>query len=345
MRKEIELILLAVLVDKNEQEVSRISEILNYDMDWIYIGGILVNHRLAGYFYDGLNEVQKSKVPKEISEIFKLIIDAQYRRQSYVNREVDCINKELLKSKIRFAGLKGVIFGAMLYSKGNRRSNDIDLLVHEDDLTALDAALRSLGYIQSSLPNGRLIEATKKEKMLQRLNYHDLVPYIKHIDEIGFFEVDINFLFDGKENQIDDLVFEDGLQRYNGVDYSIMGFSPYMNLAFLCVHFYREATNSLWTNDKRDLTLYKLVDLINYIRRVKCELDVERLKLIFDRLNIAHKCYYVFLTLEEFYQDLFVKQMVSILSTVNKDKIGYIYDNAKKKYIERERSFFDSIFG
>lgn len=344
MKKEIELILLAILKHKKDAEVLRISEILNNDLDWIYIGGILVNHRLSGYFLTGLNEEQKKKVPKELRKIIELIIVAQGERQTMINKEVNTINKKLVDAEIRFAGIKGIFLGTELYDIGDRRSNDIDLLVYEEDLDKLDKAMRELGYIQSNCPNGELIEASKKEKLIQRMNYHDLVPYVKQIDGV-VLEIDINFLFDSKDNHVDSFVYADGLFNYDGKDYSITGLSSRMHLAFLIVHFYREATNSLWTRDKRDLTFYKIADIINYIRHIENDIDVSAFVGILEKLNIVAKSYYVFSVLREFYDDEFVNDMIERLKKYEKENIGDIYLTDKKTYVKREVPFFDSIFG
>lgn len=343
MKKEEELILIAVLTDRSEQEEAKLSALLPQELDWVYLSGLLVNHRLSGYFYNHLTECQKNILPREIREIFKLIVDAQKRRQVVINKEVNNLNSELIKNHLKFAGLKGVIFGAMLYNDGDRRSNDIDLLVSEEDLPLLDLVMQNMGYIQSNLPNGQLVKASRREKLIQRLNHHDLVPYVKSTDE-GFLEVDINFLFDEKNNPIDKLVFEDGVYQYSGNGYSIMGLSIQMNLAFLCVHFYREATDFLWTSDKRDLTLYKLVDIINFIRRVKNKIDIYKVVETFKHLNIDDKCYYVFSIVDEFYHDAFVTQIIELLSYVDKKNLGYIYDRSQQKHVKRTRSFYDSIF-
>lgn len=57
-----------------------------------------------------------------------------------------------------------------------------------------------------------------------------------------------------------------GTMLYNGRNYQVTSLNYYINLAQLCSHFYREATNTLWTKGRRDVMLYKIVDIINYIR-------------------------------------------------------------------------------
>lgn len=344
MRKEVELILLAVLKNKTQVERDRVTALLTEDLDWIFIGGILLNHRLSGYFFVGLDDVQKVNVPKELRAIFRLIIFAQAQRQTMINHEVDKINAQLVKHEVHFAGIKGILFGTEIYVTGERRSNDVDLLVYEPDLSTLDTAMRELGYIQSNCPNGKLVEASKKEKLIQRMNYHDLVPYVKQVEDI-ILEIDINFLFDGKDNPTDKFLYDDGLYEYTGKEYTITGLSHRAHLAFLLVHFYREATNSIWTKDKRDLTFYKIVDIINYIRHIKNEVDCTELVEFFRKLNIAGKCYYVFKVICEFYQDDFIEEMLSLLEPDATDTLGQIYDISEKRYKRREQSFYSAIFG
>ena len=194
MKKEHSLILKAVLQNKSEKEIREIDKILDSNLDWIEIAGIALNHRLGGYIYKGLNTSQQKKMPKEVVKALALLVRAQ-KEQFEENLEEICkVNDALEEAKIKFAVLKGAFFGCEMYEKGTRRSNDIDLLVYEDDLGKLDTCLRAMGYIQSNMSNGEMVEATKKEKIIQRMNYHDLVPYVKKT-KMGILELDINFLF------------------------------------------------------------------------------------------------------------------------------------------------------
>lgn len=265
MKKEYSLILKGCLVNKSSENENEINTLLEEYLSWKEIAGILFNHRMGGYFYCGLTEAQRKKLPTEIREVLKAVVKVQKENQQELICEIRSINEELTKSKIHFAALKGAFFSSEMYELGARRSNDIDLLVYEKDLDILDGALRKMGYIQSFVKDGELIEASKKEKLIQRMNYHDLVPYVKKRKN-GNLELDINFLFDNNKNCIDKLVFDMGTMLYNGRNYQVTSLNYYTNLAQLCSHFYREATNTLWTKGRRDVMLYKIVDIINYIR-------------------------------------------------------------------------------
>lgn len=345
MKKEHEFILKASVIEKNEDEVREISELLEQKLDWIEIAGLMLNHRLGGYVFKGLNKEQRRKMPREMRKALELLVNAQKEQFGKIVEELSKVNTLLVNSDIRFAALKGAFFGCEMYERGIRRSNDIDLLVYEEDLGKLDVCLRSMGYIQSNMPNGELIEATKKEKIIQRMNYHDLVPYMKTFSD-GMFELDINFLFDGKSNMIDKKVYEMGTNIYKG-EYEIVGLNCYTNMAFLCCHFYREASDTIWTEGKRDVTLYKIVDMINFIRYYRKELKYDELVDVFKKLHIEKKAYFTFKIMTEFYNDVFLYTMIERLHDyeTEDEEMKKVYDSKNKTTIYRSETFFEKAFG
>lgn len=345
MKKEHELILSGVLLNKNEEEFEKIDSLMEEKLNWAEIGGILLNHRLGGYFFLGLNEKQQKRIPKELREALKLLIKAQKSQQLEIIKELMPVNDALVNAGVRFAALKGAFFSSDMYEIGARRSNDLDLLVYEEDLDKLDVCLRKLGYIQSNMKDGKMEEATKKEKLIQRMNYHDLVPYVKET-AIGVLDLDINFLFDNKDNPIDKTVYELGTKLYNGRNYAVTGLNYYTNLAHLCAHFYREATNTIWTEGRRDVTLYKVVDMINYIRFYGEHINIDEFIQTLDKLNMRDKAYYTFTILQEFYSVDFIDSCKKMLEndSFDRDFMNHIYDHKQKKNIVRNESFYDAAF-
>lgn len=335
MKKEYELIMLAVLVDKTEEEKKRIDDLLSYEMDWVEIAGILMNHRLGGYFYFGLSEKQRHIIPKELRKNLNMLIKGQACEQKTLCKYISELFDTLENQDLRYAGLKGIVFGATIYSIGMRRSNDLDLLVYEEDLDKLDKLMRKIGYIQGSKKDGALVEATKKEKLIQRMNYHDLVPYVKETED-RVIEIDINFLIDGKENLIDDKVFEIGTCIYEGECYKFRGLKTITNFAFLICHFYREATGELWVNNKRNLLLYKIVDIVNYMRRFEDQLDVISVVKLLDELNLLEKALYTFLTIKQFYgHEKTINECIEKISVDYSDLYqNYYQDGIFEQYYE-----------
>lgn len=344
MKNEYRLILIASLNMKTQFENEQINDLLETKLDWCEIAGQLFNHRLAGYFLLGLTNDQQKKVPRELRKAIELLIVAQ-RQQTIKKYEImKPILAEFHKENLRYAGLKGLIFNIDNYEMGIRRSNDIDLLVPESELSKLDEILRKFGYIQSFLPEGKFIEASKKQKLIQRMNYHDLVPYVKVIDnEIN--EIDINFIFDTKENEITQKIFDMELTEYKNDEYSVIGLPFETNLAFLCIHFFREGTNSLWTDGKRDVVLYKLVDIMNVIRKYKDDFNIEKWTTLVKELGIDHKCYYAFYMLAQFYpEDELLKELLKLLEPVDKSYLFEVKIEGQNKVVKRTESFYDATF-
>lgn len=346
MKKEYDLVLLAVLKNRTPQDENKLSEILDTEIQWDIVIGQLLHHRLVGYFLSGLNEEQKNKIFKETRIALELLVEAQKKQTLETLELVNPILEVLDKEGIKYAGLKGLVFNAGLYSPGDRRSNDTDLLILEEDLDKLDSVLRENNYIQTLMSNGEYKEATRKEKLIQRMNYHDLVPYVKLFDKefVSEHEFDINFHFDSKDNNITKEVLEYGLEVYENEYYKIKGLPWETNLAHLCVHFYREGTNSIWTSEKRDVVLYKLVDIINLIRSNKSEEKMKMWPELMIKLNLQKAGYYTMHVLSQFYNDKTIEYFKTELKPEDISYITEITVEGANKVELRKELFYEKAF-
>lgn len=344
MKLEYQLLLSTLLINKTEEEQEKVTILLGSKVDWCEVSGQLINHRIGGYFYKGLTKKQREKLPKELKRMLELIVQIQENIMRKRLDEFTLISKALEEKNIRYAVLKGLVFVTDFYELGARRSNDIDIMVLEEDLKKLDPVLRSLGYIQSNLPNGELVEASKREKLIQIMNYHDLVPYMKKTRDNELIELDINFKFDSNENLIDNEIYEYGTQIYRKNGYSVRGLPFYTHLLFLCIHFFREGTNSIWTSGKRDVVLYKIADIINYIRAHKNELRVDEFCKLIEKLKLGKKCYYTFHIINQFYQDETFEQIMYNIQPKDLSYINEIYIEGENKVVQRNNPFFEDAF-
>lgn len=348
MKKESRLILLVPLINKTAKEEEEIKEILKEELNWELIVGELLHHRLGGYFYMALPEEYRKKLNKEVRKAFETIITAQKKQVKETYEILQPIIDEFDKNNIRYAGLKGVIYNATMYEIGIRRTNDTDLLVLEEDLNKLDKILRERGYIQTLMKNGEFKEASRKEKMIQIMNYHDLIPYMKLLPEESLsdrHEIDINFQFDSKENDITKKIFDIGTETYESEYLRIKGLPWKSNLAHLCIHFYREASNTLWTKRRRDMVLYKVVDIMNMIRYLKDKKeDINEWPQFMESLGLSKPAYYTLYVVSEFYDDPLIKSWMNNININDKSFVKMINTEKQKEKIEREETFFDSAF-
>ena len=313
MREEEKVILLGVLSKRSEDEEAFFSELLEKRLDWAWIAGTLVRHRINGNFIQNINESQRKVINPKILSAFDLL-SRMYEAINIQNLHM-CkkIFTNAKKCKLKIAGLKGVVFNTSLYSLKTRMSNDIDILVAENDIKQFDVMMRELGFIQSL--DGGISEATRKEKIIQIMNYHDLVPYYKKINKIymNTIKVDVNFHFDNKEHDITEEILKYGTEEYKGNGFCVEGLDWKTHLLHLCAHYYREATGEIWKKGKRNLDLYKLVDIENTFRTIEDSQLAYWYEAV-DEFGLQDVCYYTVNNLNEFYPSSRYREIMLKLS-------------------------------
>lgn len=162
-----------------------------------------------------------------------------------------------------YAMLKGALLCAH-YPEGLRTSNDVDLLVPPAFVSEAGKALTAAGFRQGSVKNGEFVPAARAEIIRSRMTRGETVPYIKEVGlpYLRYLEVDVNFSLDFKNG---DTAAVEALVAH-AVSYPIRDFSiPVLAeedfFLHLCAHLYKEATTYPWILMKRDMTLYKYIDL------------------------------------------------------------------------------------
>lgn len=343
MKKEIDTILLGVLTNRTKDEEERFQELITHKLDWAWLTGQLIRHRINGNFYCSMNDEQRGYIVGKVKQSFALLSDCykacNVRNLTFVQELFAVLNE----NEIQAAGLKGVIYNTSIYELGARKSNDIDVLIAEEDLTAFDSIMREFGFIQSL--DGGHTEASKKDKLIQIMNYHDLVPYFKRINlpYMESLKVDVNFQFDSKEHEITKEVLDEGIQTYEGNGFKVQGLKWNTHLAHLCTHFYREATNSLWTSKARDIDLYKLVDIENSFRQYTYEEMMEWVKTI-KKYNLEKQCYYTLYYLNRFYPNKLYEKIMSLIELEDVTFLNEIVISGQNKVVERKNDFFSQTF-
>ncbi|KYH33970.1 hypothetical protein CLTEP_21070 [Clostridium tepidiprofundi DSM 19306] len=344
MKLENEVILLSVLAKRTEKEEERLSKIIkNEELDWGYIAGELIHHRLTGYFYFYLGDELMNFILLEFKKTITLLVNAQETVAKSCYKEMQPILQDFENTGIRYTALKGLVYGISLYPYGARRSNDCDLLVLEDDISKVDQVLRKHGYIQSS--NFGKSEATKKEKLIQRMNYHDLIPYYKKVNLVlqDSLNIDVNFHFDSKDNDITKAILELGTEIKERDGIAVRTLNEQTHFLHLCVHFYREASNSLWTSIRRDVLLYKLVDIVNTFRTMTKGSLLKCIE-IGKKYNIEKAVYFTLYYMKVFYKDNTCSELLNQFSFDETAFLNEIEVVGQDKKVIREESFYERTF-
>lgn len=244
---------------------------------------------------------------------------------------------------IKVAGLKGLVFNTSIYDISVRKSNDLDLLVAEKDLFVFEKIMKEMGFIQSF--DRGITEASKKDKLIQRMNYHDLVPFYKRINLpfLDAIKIDVNFQFDSKEHEITEDIINYGLTTYSKNGYSVQGLKWETHLLHLCVHFFREASNSIWTSRARDVDLYKLVDIENTIRSYTVE-QMSKWPEIVKKFQLEKQCYFTLYHLNKFYPKKLYEDLMSQIKINDQDFLNKIFIVGKNTTADRNSDFADQAF-
>lgn len=341
---EKKVILMSVIKDRTEKEKEELHKIVTTNvLDWGYISGVLVNNRLGGYFYNFIDSELRYYVLPEFMRTLELICKAQDMLNRRILELLKPVFLDMEEAKVRFAALKGLVYLTSIYPYGARRSNDCDVLVCEEDLDILDDILRKNGFIQSS-DNG-ISEASKKAKLIQRMNYHDLIPYAKQVDmELQkHIRIDVNFHIDDKDNDITKEIYALGTREHIRDDNRIVGLISSTHFLHLCIHFHREASNTLWTEKRRDVLLYKVVDIINTYRTMSEDEINESIKLS-KTFNLEKAVYFTFYYINIFYPDLSFEKIMAEYDIEKDDFLYEIKVEGKGIIVNREQSFYDKAF-
>lgn len=252
--------------------------------------GEIILNRIVGIAYDNM---ELSTLPKEIRKTLEILREQHIRQTGEFLENLTFMAEILSGAAFPYALLKGAFLTAALYERGNRTSNDIDILVESHNVTALQNLLREHGFIQGYCRNGEIIPAARREILHARLNYGETVPFVRR-NERGILEVDINFSLDYKPDGEQRLVAE-MLRDPLAVSIGEKSFYTLNTVDFLiqlCCHLYKEATTYEWVRYRRDLMLYKFSDIRVFLHEYGGE---DYFRLLLERiraLGLEKPCYY-----------------------------------------------------
>lgn len=205
----------------------------------------------------------QGKVNREFRNSLKLAYDKNIEHNNSFFHCVQHVSEILSHCECKFAMLKGAYL-CKCYPEGYRTSNDVDLLVHPDDVTKIGEELLKADFKQGYIRNDQFEPATRKEIIESKMMRGEIVPYIKEINYPGikFLEVDINFSLDykpGDQEILSEMLENTVINQMGDLGIRVLGREDFF--IHLCCHLYKEATTLPWIEMKRDMTLYKYCDI------------------------------------------------------------------------------------
>ena len=332
LKPEQELVLL--LANFRKPQKKHIQELLDSVLDWAEVFGYLGFYRTAGLAYYVLQKCMP--LERNINGDFLLALymnfEIQKLRTLASRKYIVEVSNAFNKKGIRYAFLKGSVLAVSTYPLGCRASNDIDLLVNSSDLTACSEALQELGLVQGfySIDKNKIVPATRREIINHRINYGEIVPFLKQINDPGLnlVTVDVNFSLNEVALHTKDAVtaFLQEEQYYVIEDgHKVRTMLLEYFLAHLCVHLFKEASILEWVRGQRDLSLYKYVDVFAVVTDPNYSVNWDRFVQVVKENNITRECFYALYYTSKFFPQLQEdKTFMDSLGRIIPDDTGYL---------------------
>lgn len=260
------------------------------------LGQICMN-RVAGIAYLNMKKIKELNVQKEFMNTLRSSYEFNLRKTERFLKHLKMISDILADCDFRYALLKGSLLTTKLYEKGCRTSNDIDILIEEEDISKCQDIFKKAGFVQGYYSQGKgITKATRMEIIRARMNYGETVPLLKMVDG-ELLEVDINFSVDfkpsGERNTVSELLGNRMLVEKD--DIKFYSLDTYEFLIHLCCHLFKEATTYEWVLMNRDLQLYKFSDINVFLHEYGSAEFFKALSSKVKQYEVQKECYYTFL--------------------------------------------------
>lgn len=300
------------------------------------VGGIILN-RIVGIAYNNLELSTLNRESKKCLSVLKGFYEKQF--DSFI-RKLEYISQILSEANFKYALLKGAFLTPMFYERGQRTSNDIDILVNANDITKVQYLLTQNGFIQGHCDDKEnMIPATRREIVESKLNFGETVPFLLPFDN-EILEIDINFSVDFQSKDKYDIVkglLDKSLKKKTHyVDVTTLCEEDF--LIHICCHLYKEATTWDWVVNRRDLMLYKFSDINVLLHKYSNAIFFSRLVDRIKTFNVENSCYYAFKNASIVYPRLLqlpgFPEMLEVIRPSSTDFMNQvIYPKNKKTYL------------
>lgn len=351
LRIEWQLVLMGS-VEIDEADGESFKELLKGKVDWKEILFQLVTHRTLNMFYYNLKKFNLvDKLEKEMKRLMESQWSVYSERNTYYVNELVNISRQFEKYNVVVPILKGNLLASIVYPCIETRVfNDLDMLMQLNDVAPVTKALEEIGYIQGHYDKetNTIVEATRKEKILQQVASHELQEFQKIGDGkfVKIVEADVNHDILWKGNCPYTIATQDLIKRALPVE--INNQKCYMldyidNIIQLSCHLYKEATLMVWITDLRDLKIYKFADLYSYIKKFYNKINWDELLNRVKGYGIEKVVYYNFHFIEMMFGKLIPQ---NVLDEIKPSDLTYLdeYGIENKEPSNWNCHFFTRLF-
>lgn len=316
----------------------------DYLFDWDRFIGLAINHRVNGVMYKNICE--EYDIPQKIRRIFTFLYYSQKKRNKVHQKYISELYRCLENTKISYSFLKGSVLNTMIFSEGERISNDTDILVAINDLDECVSLFDKLEYKEGRMRNGKFCAATKHELLFAKINTYEIVPFIKQIDNIlfPFHEVDINYRLNNDEDTTTASFLLEDTKKWKRDNTEIRAMGEEKFLIYLCIHLFREAMMVFKINSGDDMLLYKFTDIHYFVHYYKNKINWGEFERFVLDINKSKEVYYTLYYTEILYPNTVPKSVLIKIKPENLDFLQQYKGRDNTNQIYNWRSSFKERF-
>lgn len=139
----------------------KIQLLLNANLDYPYILGQLLYNRLGGVGYTILRECDLLKrFNREFRNSLEIVYNYNCIKQDSFCKTLDMLSAMFKNTDVSYALLKGA-FLINVYDIGMRTSNDVDILVNQNQISEITDILKKNGFVQGNTRGGKIYKGYK----------------------------------------------------------------------------------------------------------------------------------------------------------------------------------------
>ena len=288
--------------------------LLTNPLEWDFIIKESLGDGTFQFIYPSLKK-NRDILPENILNRLEKIYRKEAACDVYLLYEAEKALRSLNQQKIPVMALKGTAFAETIYSGTNTRAMcDIDILVREKDLDAVEKSLFELGYVFLFTVEGNHSTYVKKEREGVRMEVHwDIYDRPNPLKKYAF-GIDL------------DEIWEDAVPIKVGKE-EVLGMSPEDLVIYLCCHGLKDFyTTPKW-----------LIDFDRLIKYYGDGLDWKKVIEKTERYRVKKTVYYSFEYVNELFNDLIPKDVLAALRPMRFQRLDRF---ALKKTMQTDAPMF-----
>jgi hypothetical protein len=162
---EVDLIRACARMQMTDTWASWIRALIKADVDWCKVRTLANQHRVLPLVYRTLYAHFRDQVPEGVLAELRTAYQAHVARNIFLTHELLKVLNWLEAEGINAIPIKGPVLAQDVYGDVNlRQFDDLDVLVHEEDVAAVSTLLLSKGYSPVVAAVGSEAETTLKEE-------------------------------------------------------------------------------------------------------------------------------------------------------------------------------------